>query len=105
MNLIDIKSPADLKGLSLAELTDPTVVAIRVPVGEFVSTGVVDTTDYSILHKSQVTRRGERIALLGLGNFYHLANQVADELAKDGINATVVNHKFASGLVMMQLNC
>jgi len=67
-------------------------VAIRVPVGEFVSTGD------SILHKSQVTRGGEGIALLGLGNFYHLANQVADELAKDGINATVVNPKFASGL-------
>ena len=44
-------------------------VAIRVPVGEFTSTGVVDTTDYSILHKSQVTRSGEGIALLGLGNF------------------------------------
>ena len=73
-------------------------VAIRVPVGEFTSTGVADTTDYSILNKSEVTRRGERIALLGLGNFYHLANQVADELAKDGINATVVNPKFASGL-------
>ena len=37
-------------------------VAIRVPVGEFTSTGVVDTTDYSILHKSQVTRSGEGIA-------------------------------------------
>ena len=37
-------------------------VAIRVPVGEFVSTGVVDTTDYRILHKSQVTRSGEGIA-------------------------------------------
>ena len=73
-------------------------VAIRVPVGEFTSTGVADTTDYSILNKSEVTRRGERIALLGLGNFYHLANQVADELAKEGINATVVNPKFASGL-------
>ena len=73
-------------------------VAIRVPVGEFTSTGVADTTDYSILNKSEVTRRGERIALLGLGNFYHLANQVADELAKDGIHATVVNPKFASGL-------
>ena len=73
-------------------------VAIRVPVGEFTSTGVADTTDYSILNKSEVTRRGERIALLGLGNFYHLANQVADALAKDGINATVVNPKFASGL-------
>ena len=73
-------------------------VAIRVPVGEFTSTGVADTTDYSVLNKSEVTRRGEHIALLGLGNFYHLANQVADELAKDGINATVVNPKFASGL-------
>ena len=73
-------------------------VAIRVPVGKFTSTGVADTTDYSVLNKSEVTRRGERIALLGLGNFYHLANQVADELAKEGINATVVNPKFASGL-------
>lgn len=71
-------------------------VAIRVPVGKFISTGVPDTTDYSILHKSEVTRHGEHIALLGLGNFYHLANQVADELAKDGIDATVVNPKFAS---------
>ena len=71
-------------------------VAIRVPVGEFTSTGVADTTDYSILNKSEVTRRGERIALLGLGNFYHLANQVADALAKDGINATVVNPKFVT---------
>ena len=71
-------------------------VAIRVPVGKFISTGVPDTTDYSILHKSEVTRHCEHIALLGLGNFYHLANQVADELAKDGIDATVVNPKFAS---------
>jgi len=73
-------------------------VAIRVPVGEFTTTGVADTTDYSILNKSEVTRRGEGIALLGLGNFYPLANQVADELAKDGIHVTVVNPKFASGL-------
>ena len=73
-------------------------VAIRVPVGDFTSTGVADTTDYSLLNKSEVTRRGKGIALLGLGNFYHLANQVADELAKVGINATVVNPKFASGL-------
>ena len=73
-------------------------VAIRVPVGEFISTGVADTTDYSVLNKSKVTRHGEGIALLGLGNFYHLANQVADELANVGVNVTVVNPKFASGL-------
>lgn len=37
-------------------------VAIRVPVGEFTSTGVADTTDYSVLNKSEITRRGEGIA-------------------------------------------
>ena len=73
-------------------------VAIRVPVGKFISTGVADTTDYSLLNKSEVTREGKEIALLGLGNFYHLANEVADELLKEGISATVVNPKFASGI-------
>ena len=73
-------------------------VAIRVPVGKFISTGVPDTTDYSVLNKSEVTREGKAIALLGLGNFYHLANEVADELLKEGISATVVNPKFASGI-------
>lgn len=73
-------------------------VAIRVPVGEFISTGVQDTTDYSVLNKSEVTREGKDIALLGLGNFYHLANEVADELLKEGISATIVNPKFASGI-------
>ena len=73
-------------------------IAIRVPVGKFISTGVSDTTDYSVLNKSEVTREGKAIALLGLGNFYHLANEVADELLKEGISATVVNPKFASGI-------
>lgn len=73
-------------------------VAIRVPVGPFISTGIEDTTDYSQINKSEITRNGSTIALLGLGNFWHMANEVADELAKRGIKATVVNPKFASGI-------
>lgn len=74
-------------------------VAIRMPVGEVIETGVPDTTDYSQLNKFQVTRRGKKIALVGLGNFFHLANQVADKLAADhNIHATVINPKFATGL-------
>lgn len=74
-------------------------VAIRMPVGEVIETGVPDTTDYSQLNKFQVTRRGKKIALVGLGNFFHLANQVADKLATEhGIQATVINPKFATGL-------
>lgn len=73
-------------------------IAIRVPVGPFISTGLEDTTDYSEVNKSKITREGSKIALLGLGNFYHMANEVADELAKQGIEATVVNGVFASGI-------
>ncbi|MBN6077837.1 1-deoxy-D-xylulose-5-phosphate synthase [Aggregatibacter actinomycetemcomitans] len=74
-------------------------VAIRMPVGAVIETGVPDTTDYSQLNKFQVTRRGKKIALVGLGNFFHLANQVADKLATDhDIHATVINPKFATGL-------
>lgn len=73
-------------------------IAIRVPVGPFISTGIEDTTDYSEINKSKITREGSKIALLGLGNFYHMANEVADELAKQGIEATVVNGVFASGI-------
>ena len=43
-------------------------VAIRVPVGKFISTGVPDTTDYSILHKSEVTRHGQCVT-----SFYGLS--------------------------------
>lgn len=73
-------------------------IAIRVPVGPFISTGLEDTTDYSEINKSKITREGSNIALLGLGNFYHMANEVANELAKQGIEATVVNGVFASGI-------
>ena len=56
-------------------------VAIRVPVGEFVSTGVVDTTDYSILHKSQVTRRGE-----GIAKEFHDRYDATELLRENGVS-------------------
>lgn len=74
-------------------------VAIRVPNGELVSTGVEDKTDYSVLNKFKVTNLGEKVAILGLGNFYGLACEVADELkSKYGLNATVINPIFMTGI-------
>lgn len=72
-------------------------VAIRVPVGPVVSTGEQIPADFSQLNKSVVTRKGKDVAIFGLGNFFGLANQVADLLANQGINATVVNPRFISG--------
>lgn len=74
-------------------------VAIRVPVGPLKETGVADSTDYSTLFKNEVTQVGSEVALMGLGNFYGLAQAVAATLAEQhGIHATVINPKFISGL-------
>lgn len=74
-------------------------LAIRVPFGEMVSSGQVDNTDYSILNKYKVTNNGEKVAIIGLGNFYHLGERVAKNLKeKHNINATVINPKFITGV-------
>lgn len=74
-------------------------VAIRVPVGPLQTTGVADQTDYNALFKNQVTQQGSKVALMGVGNFYPLAQQVATALADQcGFQPTVINPKFISGL-------
>ncbi|MGT2929670.1 1-deoxy-D-xylulose-5-phosphate synthase [Streptococcus dentasini] len=80
-------------------------VAIRVPVGDVKETGVPDGTDYSILNKNLVTQKGEDVALFGLGNFYHIASDLAVVLQeKHGIKATLVNPRFVTGLDKALLN-
>lgn len=73
-------------------------VAIRVPNVELISTGVKDETNYFILNKYQVTKNGNTVALLGLGNFYFKAVEVAKLLEKEGIEATIINPKFITGI-------
>ena len=74
-------------------------LAIRVPFGGLVSSGKVDNTDYSILNKFQVTNAGEKVAIIGLGNFYHLGDKVAKSLKEShNINATLINPKFITGI-------
>lgn len=73
-------------------------VAIRVPVLPVSSEGRVIRTDYSQLNAYEVTRRGEEVAILGLGNFYGLAEQTAAELEKKGIHATIINPTYITGL-------
>lgn len=80
-------------------------VAIRVPFGEFVSTGIEDTTDYSIINKFKTVENGSEVAILGLGNFFKLGKEVKAELQeKLGINATLINPKFITGLDEELLN-
>ena len=74
-------------------------VAIRVPNVDLKTTGIKDETNYSILNKYQVTQNGDTIAILGLGNFYYKALEVAQYFKeKLNIDATIVNPKFITGV-------
>lgn len=74
-------------------------VAIRMPGGPLISTGEAVKPDFSRLNEYQVAHRGAKVALLGLGSFFSLAQQAAALLkTQTGINATVINPRFITGL-------
>lgn len=73
-------------------------VAIKLPGGDMISDGREVTKDWSQLNTYEVTEKGSKIALIGLGTFYFLALQTAEMLEKKGIYATVINPYYITGL-------
>ena len=74
-------------------------VFIRVPATPLVSTGIKDTTDYSILNKFKVINKGEKVAVIAAGNFFALGQQVKEEIEnKLNINATLINPCYLTGV-------
>lgn len=80
-------------------------VAIKVPGGRMVSTGTPVTKDFSKLGTYEVTKKGSRVAILGLGTFYETAVKAANILkTSHGIDATVINPYYISGIDADTLN-
>lgn len=80
-------------------------VAIKVPGGSMISTGVPVTKDFSKLDTYEITKKGSRVAILGLGTFYETAVKAANILKTSlGIDATVINPYYISGIDANTLN-
>lgn len=74
-------------------------VAIRIPCNGVIHTGAKVDTDYSSLNKYQITRKGSGYAILALGDFYQLGEQVAEALTKrTGSEVTLINPRYITGL-------
>ncbi|MDD7411424.1 1-deoxy-D-xylulose-5-phosphate synthase [Fusobacterium gastrosuis] len=74
-------------------------VAIRIPGGEMVSTGERITKDFSKLNTYEMTQKGEKIAIIGLGTFYHLGEKIAKLYQeKTGTQITVINPMYITGV-------
>ncbi len=74
-------------------------VAIRVPVNGVISRAdaKIEGVDWSA-PAYEVTRRGSRVAVLGLGSYYQLGERTCDVLKAQGIDATLVNPRIITSL-------
>ena len=77
---------------------DKHSVAIRVPEGKVYHTSEPVDTDYSALNTFRVGHRGSRVALIAAGNFYQKGDRVRQLLAKQGIDATLINPRYLTGV-------
>ena len=75
-------------------------VAIRVPANGVVRRNVEPEKDYGkTLNRYEVSHRGEKVAILGLGSFYQLGEAVAARLKEEkGVDATLVNPRYITGV-------
>lgn len=72
-------------------------VVIRVPMSvEYANRQIV--ADYDHLNRFEMVRQGREIALIGLGSFFSLAENVAAYLKEKGIEASLINPRFITGL-------
>ena len=73
-------------------------VAIRVPSNGVVSrTGASLATDWAA-PAYEVRRQGEDVAILGLGSYQQLGEQLADALEAEGLHPTLVNPRIITSL-------
>ena len=70
---------------------------IRIPSEVRPSVGEVEK-DYGRLNRYQTVKRGEKVAVLGLGSFFALGQRVVERLRERGIEATLINPRYITGL-------
>lgn len=73
-------------------------VIIRVPVAPLMSLGLEIDTDYSDLNTYKLVRSGHNVAIVAAGNMLSNALKAADIMSRSGINPTVINPRYLSGI-------
>ena len=78
-------------------------VAIRIPCNGVISDRRTIDTNYSNLNKFKVEIKGENVAIIALGDFYQLGENVIEELKnKIGLNATLINPQYFMGQIILK---
>lgn len=77
---------------------DKYPVAVRVPEALVAHSDEVYDTDYSQINTFKKAKSGDTVAVIALGDFYQKGEKVVEMLAGRGVNATLINPRYVSGV-------
>ena len=92
------KDEAELRDLLFTSIEYPAPAAIRYPRGNGFGVDISAPPKKIEIGKAEILREGEGVAILALGSMVYPAVEAAENLAKDGIEATVINARFVKPL-------
>ena len=78
---------------------DKYPVAVRIPCNGVIHSDEPVDVDYSDLNKYKITKNGEKIAIIALGDFYQIGEKLTDYIIeKTGISPTLINPRYITGI-------
>lgn len=92
LKVIVPSNPKDAKGLLKAAIRDPDPVIFMESELMYSDKGMVPDGEYLIpIGVAEVVRKGSDVTLISFGKMMKVAHEAAEELAKDGIEAEVID--------------
>jgi len=92
-------NPYDAKGLLIQAIRDDDPVIVFEHKMMYADKGEVPDEAYVIpFGQANFTRRGDQVTIVAFSRMVHLANQVADKLAQEGISVEVIDPRTTSPL-------
>lgn len=92
------KDEGEMRDMMLTAIEHPAPAAIRYPRGNGHGVDISAAPKKIEIGKSEVLREGEDLAIIAYGSMVYPALDAAENLDKDGIDATVINARFVKPL-------
>lgn len=77
---------------------DQYPVAIRIPSNGVIHDDREVDVDYSKINTFKIEEKGSKVAILALGDFYQIGQEVYQNLKEQGVDATLINPRYITGL-------
>ena len=92
------KDEAEMRDMILTSIEHPGPAAIRYPRGNGFGVDISGTPQKLEIGKGEILRKGSDVAIIAYGAMVYPAIEAGNDLAKSGIQATVINARFVKPL-------